>query len=153
GRATAARRRPGARRGGRLPAVRDRRRAGDQRGLLRPRVRAEGRPVSPLPPDRLPAGLLTPGGSPCIGFRRAPAPHLLPRGTPSLAEAPPTAHATTIVALTHAGGIVMAGDRRATMGTAIAHRQIEKVFPADAYSAIGIAGTAGLAVDLVRLFQ
>jgi len=64
-----------------------------------------------------------------------------------------SAHATTIVALTYADGIVMAGDRRATMGTTIAHRQIEKVFPADDFSAIGIAGTAGLAVELVRLFQ
>ncbi len=109
--------------------------------------------MSPLPPDRLPASFLTPGSSSFIDFLGAHAPELLPRATHSLAEAPPTAHATTIVALTYAGGIVMAGDRRATMGTAIAHRQIEKVFPADAYSAIGIAGTAGLAVDLVRLFQ
>ena len=48
---------------------------------------------------------------------------------------------------------VMAGDRRATMGNIIAQRDIEKVFPADEYSCVGIAGTAGLAVELVRLFQ
>jgi len=47
----------------------------------------------------------------------------------------------------------MAGDRRATMGNVIAQRDIEKVFPADEYSCVGIAGTAGLAVELVRLFQ
>src|SRR4051812_39208847 len=47
----------------------------------------------------------------------------------------------------------MAGDRRATMGNVIAQRDIEKVFPADEFSCIGIAGTAGLAVELVRLFQ
>jgi proteasome beta subunit len=47
----------------------------------------------------------------------------------------------------------MAGDRRATMGNVIAQRDIEKVFQADEYSAVGIAGTAGLAVELVRLFQ
>ena len=47
----------------------------------------------------------------------------------------------------------MAGDRRATMGNIIAQRDIEKVFPADEYSAVGIAGTAGLAVEMVRLFQ
>ena len=47
----------------------------------------------------------------------------------------------------------MAGDRRATMGNLIAQRDIEKVFPADEYSCVGIAGTAGLAVELVRLFQ
>ena len=47
----------------------------------------------------------------------------------------------------------MAGDRRATMGNIIAQRDIEKVFPTDEYSCVGIAGTAGLAVELVRLFQ
>ena len=48
---------------------------------------------------------------------------------------------------------MMAGDRRATMGNIIAQRDIEKVFPADEYSCVGIAGTAGLAVEMVRLFQ
>ncbi|MDQ1688287.1 MAG: proteasome beta subunit [Frankiaceae bacterium] len=62
-------------------------------------------------------------------------------------------HGTTIVAVTFTDGVVMAGDRRATMGNVIAQRDIEKVFQADAYSAVGIAGTAGLAVELVRLFQ
>ncbi len=62
-------------------------------------------------------------------------------------------HATTVVALRFADGIVMAGDRRATEGHSIAHRAIEKVFPADRYSAIAIAGTAGFAIDMVRLFQ
>ena len=62
-------------------------------------------------------------------------------------------HATTIVALTYAGGVLMAGDRRATMGNIIASRHIEKVFPADQYSVLGIAGTAGIAIDITRLFQ
>jgi len=62
-------------------------------------------------------------------------------------------HATTIVAFTFAGGMVMAGDRRATMGNIIAQRDIEKVFPADEHSVVGIAGAAGIAVELVRLFQ
>lgn len=62
-------------------------------------------------------------------------------------------HGTTIVAVTHADGVVMAGDRRATMGSLIAQRDIEKVFPADEFSAIGIAGAAGIAEELVRLFQ
>lgn len=47
----------------------------------------------------------------------------------------------------------MAGDRRATMGNVIAQRDIDKVFAADELTAVGIAGSAGLAVDLVRLFQ
>jgi proteasome beta subunit len=47
----------------------------------------------------------------------------------------------------------MAGDRRATEGNLVAHRRIRKVFPADRYSAVSIAGTAGLAIEMVRLFQ
>jgi proteasome beta subunit len=47
----------------------------------------------------------------------------------------------------------MAGDRRATEGHLVAHRRIRKVFPADQYSAVAIAGTAGLAMDMVKLFQ
>jgi proteasome beta subunit len=66
---------------------------------------------------------------------------------------PEVPHGTTIVTATYTGGVVMAGDRRATMGNLIANREIEKVFAADEYSAVGIAGTAGLAVELVKLFQ
>jgi proteasome beta subunit len=62
-------------------------------------------------------------------------------------------HGTTIVALTFPGGVVMGGDRRATAGNLIAQRDIEKVFRADEYSAIAIAGTAGIGLEVVRLFQ
>jgi len=86
-------------------------------------------------------------GTDLLPGRRTP----LPVGDVTPGAAAP--HATTIVALSFAGGVVMAGDRRATMGSQIASRDIEKVFPADDYSAVGIAGTAGLAVELVRLFQ
>jgi len=57
------------------------------------------------------------------------------------------------VAATFPGGVLMAGDRRATMGNIIAQRDIEKVFAADEFSCVGIAGTAGIAVEMVRLFQ
>jgi proteasome beta subunit len=73
-------------------------------------------------------------GSPEAGFAGAP-------------------HATTVVALRYADGVIMAGDRRATMGNIIAHRSMEKVFAADRYSAVAIAGSAGTAVEMVRLFQ
>jgi proteasome beta subunit len=62
-------------------------------------------------------------------------------------------HGTTVVALRFADGVVMAGDRRATAGNIIAHHAMEKVFPADRYSAVAIAGTAGMAMEMVRLFQ
>jgi proteasome beta subunit len=62
-------------------------------------------------------------------------------------------HGTTVVALRFVEGVVMAGDRRATEGHAIANRTMEKVFPADRHSAVAIAGAAGPAVEMVRLFQ
>ncbi len=62
-------------------------------------------------------------------------------------------HGTTIVALRYADGVLMAGDRRATAGSDIAHRNMDKVFPADRFSGIAIAGAAGIAVEMVRLFQ
>jgi len=62
-------------------------------------------------------------------------------------------HGTTCVAVRYADGVVMAGDRRATSGNFISHRSIEKVFPADRHSGVAIAGAAGPAVEMVRLFQ
>jgi proteasome beta subunit len=103
---------------------------------------------------RLPAAYLTPGSSSFSDFLAAQAPDLLPSRRALTGDASDLApHATTIVAATFQGGVVMAGDRRATMGNVIAQRDIEKVFPADEYSCVGIAGTAGLAVEMVRLFQ
>lgn len=61
-------------------------------------------------------------------------------------------HGTTIVAASYADGIVMAGDRRATMGNVIASRRIEKVFETDRFSVLGIAGAAGVAIDIAKLF-
>src|SRR5436309_1156625 len=108
---------------------------------------------------RLSDAFLRPGSSSFADFLAEvnadllPAPHTLPPGSAS--DLAP--HGTTIVAATFGvgpdSGVVMAGDRRATMGNIIAQRDIEKVFPADEYSCVGIAGTAGIAVELVRLFQ
>ena len=104
---------------------------------------------------RLPAAFLQSGSSSFSDFLSEQAPDLLPgrRAVPQGNAADLAPHGTTIVAATFPGGLVMAGDRRATMGNIIAQRDIEKVFPADEYSAVGIAGSAGLAVELVRLFQ
>ncbi|HEX6419538.1 MAG TPA: proteasome subunit beta [Acidimicrobiales bacterium] len=62
-------------------------------------------------------------------------------------------HGTTVAAIRYADGVVMAGDRRATAGNLISHRTMEKVFPADRHSGVAIAGAAGPAVEMVKLFQ
>jgi proteasome beta subunit len=97
----------------------------------------------------------TAGTSSFTEFLSQAAPDLLPgrRPLPPGVSADLAPHATTIVALTTTEGVVMAGDRRATMGNLIASRDIEKVFAADAYSLVGMAGTAGVGIELMRLFQ
>jgi proteasome beta subunit len=102
---------------------------------------------------RLPASYLAPGITSFTEFVSQQSPDLLPSRRTLPGTLTEVMHATTIVALTCAGGVIMAGDRRATMGLTIAQRDIEKVFQADEYSAVGIAGTAGLAIEMVRLFQ
>jgi proteasome beta subunit len=97
---------------------------------------------------------MRPGSSSFTDFLAAHDPNLLPSSHTHGSGAPLDApHGTTIVSLTFADGVLMAGDRRATMGNIIAQRAIEKVYPADEYSAVGIAGSAGLAIELVRLLQ
>src|SRR5262249_13058151 len=62
-------------------------------------------------------------------------------------------HGTTVVAIRYADGVLMAGDRRATSGNLISQRSMEKVFPADRHSGVAIAGAAGPAMEMVKLFQ
>jgi proteasome beta subunit len=95
---------------------------------------------------------LDPGPSFADLLRRV-APHQLPGANvtgPATTDIP---HGTTVVALRSATGVVMAGDRRATAGYTIASRRIEKVFQADEFSSVAIAGAAGPAVEMVKLFQ
>jgi proteasome beta subunit len=106
------------------------------------------------PGSELTADFFRLGSSSFSDFAARVAPTVLPSAramSPGLAELAP--HGTTIVAATFPGGVVVAGDRRATMGNVIAQRDIEKVFPADEFSIVGIAGAAGIAVELVGLFQ
>jgi proteasome beta subunit len=83
------------------------------------------------------------------------APDLLPgaAGAPGPVAAAQLPHGTTIVAARFADGVIMAGDRRATAGNMIAQHDIEKVFRSDDFSCVGIAGVAGIGLELVRLFQ
>ncbi|MFI1917783.1 proteasome subunit beta [Nocardia sp. NPDC020380] len=91
-------------------------------------------------------------------YLRMHAPELLPgndfrsAGAPSGAPADIAPHGTTIVAVSFRGGVLIAGDRRATQGNLLASRDIEKVYITDTFSAAGIAGTAGMAIEMIRLF-
>ncbi|MBA2896110.1 proteasome beta subunit [Nonomuraea soli] len=108
----------------------------------------------------LPAGLTNQlftntGNSSFTEFLGSFAPQLLPvrderLATPIGDQVP---HATTIVAASFAGGVVMAGDRRSTSGNIIAQRDIEKVFRTDDYSCMGIAGTASTGIEMARLYR
>jgi proteasome beta subunit len=115
--------------------------------------------VSELASGRRPDSLLSfatmPGSSSFSDFLGHAAPHMLPgqRAAMSSGQGDIAPHGTTIVAAVYTDGVLLAGDRRATMGNLIAARDIEKVFASDEYSLVGIAGTAGLAIEIVRLFQ
>ncbi|MGW4460703.1 proteasome subunit beta [Micromonospora sp. NPDC004704] len=107
------------------------------------------------PSGRLPDVFTNAGTSSFTQFLSKVAPELLPgrRPLPPGLAADIAPHATTIVAITSATGVVMAGDRRATMGNMISSRDIQKVHPADRHSLVGIAGTAGIGIEMMRLFQ
>ena len=99
-------------------------------------------------PDLLPgargtnAHAAVPGGGPLAATAQGPR-----------QPVPDLPHGTTIVAVEFADGVIMAGDRRSTAGSMIAQRDIEKVFRSDDFSCVGIAGVAGVGLELVRLFQ
>ena len=85
---------------------------------------------------------------------RREAPHLMPSAAAAPADAPREApHGTTVLSVRYRDGVIMAGDRQATAGFQVASRRIEKIFKADELSGVGIAGAAGPATEMARLFQ
>lgn len=106
---------------------------------------------------RLGEEFFTPGSASFTEFLRSHRPALLPtrRPFPDGVRAAPDRfpHGTTVLALTYRDGVLIAGDRRATMGNLIAQRDLEKVHPADDHTAVAFAGTVGLALDMVKLYQ
>ncbi len=85
-----------------------------------------------------------------LAVLRRDAPDLLPRGDG--AATVPHVEGPTVLALVYDNGVVMAGDRRATSGNVISKRDMRKVFEADSWSAIAIAGAAGPAIELAKVF-
>ncbi|PTM84350.1 MULTISPECIES: proteasome subunit beta [unclassified Streptomyces] len=106
---------------------------------------------------RLGDEFFTPGTSSFTEFLAAHRPELLPTRRPFpdgvRAEEGQFPHGTTVLALTYRDGVMIAGDRRATMGSLIAQRDLEKVHPADDHTAVAFAGSVGLALDMVKLYQ
>ena len=87
-----------------------------------------------------------------VELLRRQSPHLLPGAdpAPAVTEIP---HGTTVLAVRYRDGVIMAGDRQATAGYQVASRRIEKIFKADDLSGVGIAGAAGPAMEMAKLFQ
>ncbi|GGI96309.1 proteasome subunit beta [Streptomyces brasiliensis] len=106
---------------------------------------------------RLGEEFFTPGSSSFTDFLAAHRPGLLPTRSPLPhgvpADPDQVPHGTTVLALAYRDGVLIAGDRRATMGNLIAQRDLEKVHPADDYTAVAFAGSVGLAIDMVKLYQ
>jgi proteasome beta subunit len=60
---------------------------------------------------------------------------------------------TTVMAFHFDGGILMAGDRRATAGNAIMYERCDKVIPVDDYSLMAIAGVPATAFEMARIMS
>ena len=89
-----------------------------------------------------------------VDVLRREAPHLLPDPAPlARASAADIPHGTTVLALRYRDGVIMAGDRQATAGFQVASRRMEKIFKSDELSGMGIAGAAGPAMEMAKLFQ
>jgi len=92
-------------------------------------------------------------GSSFVDFLRQESPHMLPGPSSAGEPALQIPHGTTVLALRYRDGVVMAGDRQATAGFQVASRRIEKIFKSDELSGVGIAGAAGPAMEMAKLFQ
>lgn len=103
-----------------------------------------------LDPSLLPLDTTTPDPSFAALLERH---GLTPAWSVAAGDLPDVPEGTTILAMRYAEGVVMAGDRRATAGNIIAHKRVQKVFAADDFSAVAVSGTAGMAVELIKLFQ
>jgi proteasome beta subunit len=134
---------------------------GSQSGPLAGDPRDAGRAQGSGGHGRPPSGFMGLQTSSFADVLAAHSPGLLPGRLPGVAgDATPgnqairdLPHATTIVAAVCDHGVVLAGDRRATAGSMIAKRDVEKVFRSDEFSAMGYAGTGSVGIEFVRLFQ
>ena len=67
--------------------------------------------------------------------------------------APVETQATTILAFKFSGGVLVAGDRRATAGNLIVYDRADKVLEIDRYSLMAIAGVPATAWEMARVLE
>ena len=63
------------------------------------------------------------------------------------------AHSTTVVAVLYRDGVIIAGDRRATAGTAVIYDRAEKVLQIDRHSVLAISGSPAIAYEIARMLE
>ena len=102
--------------------------------------------------DRLRPDPFSPDGASFAALLRDEVPHALTFASGAADQTPAHVDGTTVLAVTFDGGVIMAGDRRATSGNIISKRDMRKVFPADQWSAVAISGAAGPAMELAKIF-
>jgi proteasome beta subunit len=62
-------------------------------------------------------------------------------------------HATTILAFKFSGGVLVAGDRRATAGNTVVYDRADKVLEIDRHSIMAIAGVPATAWEMARVLE
>lgn len=92
-------------------------------------------------------------GSSFVEFLKSDRPELLPDFSKLDWTQIQVPHGTTVLALVFKEGALMAGDRLATEGYQVATRDIEKVYTIDETCAMAIAGAAGPAIEMMRIFR
>jgi proteasome beta subunit len=73
-------------------------------------------------------------------------------GTPHETSWQPT-EATTILAFKFSGGVLVAGDRRATAGNTVVYDRADKVLEIDRHSIMAIAGVPATAWEMARVLE
>src|SRR2546423_7914798 len=115
-------------------------------------------PIEALPPAHRPV-MDAPGGGAgsddFVGLLKRMG-HMGPTGPigPAAATADiPQTHATTILAFKFQGGVLVAGDRRATAGNTVVYDRADKVLEIDRHSIMAIAGVPATAWEMARVLE
>jgi proteasome beta subunit len=85
------------------------------------------------------------------GYRLGSPP--LPVGMEAIDGKIPVTQGTTIFSLKYKGGVLVAGDRRATAGTTVMYDRTDKVIDIDRHSVMAIAGVPATAFEIARVME